>query len=225
MAIIDPTGTRTVATIVTPLDAGELQGRWEACCRGLGTPEARQDIFEQLVTAYARPDRHYHDLRHIAGCLAELNNTGQSPTNPQALELAIWFHDVVYDGRRQDNEERSADVAEAALRRLGVEEILRREVRELILLTRHDKVPPTIDGKLMVDIDLAGLGVAAEVFDANGLAIRQEYSHVSDAEFRRGRATLLGRFLERPRIYYTDAFHDRYEKQARANLGRALAAL
>ena len=206
-------------------DAADLAERWEATCRGLGTAETRQEILAELFVAYTQPDRHYHDIGHIANCLRELDSVSHLATNRTALELAIWFHDVVYDGRRQDNEERSAEVAESALRRLGANETLRREVGELILLTRHDRLPATIDGKLMVDIDLSSLGIPADAFDANGRAIRQEYSHLSDEEFRRGRALLLGRFLQRRQIYFTDAFHDRFEKQARANLSRALAAL
>ena len=95
----------------------------------------------------------------------------------------------------------------------------------LILLTRHDREPPDIDGKLMVDIDLASLARPAEVFDENTRLIRKEYPHVRDEEFARGRREMLARFLARPRIYYTDLFRDRYEQRARANLSRALAKL
>jgi predicted metal-dependent HD superfamily phosphohydrolase len=77
----------------------------------------------------------------------------------------------------------------------------------------------------MVDIDLASLGRPAEVFDENTRLIRKEYPHVADADFARGRREMLGRFLARPRIYYTDFFRDRYEAKARANLSRALAKL
>jgi predicted metal-dependent HD superfamily phosphohydrolase len=207
------------------VDSGELAEKWERCCGKLGTPETRQIVFQQLVAAYTAAGRHYHDIRHIADCLRELEGVRHLCVDAQAIELAIWFHDIVYDGRKQDNEEQSAEVAEKSLRQLGASDSLIQTVRELILFTRHDRTPPSIDGKLMVDIDLASLGVSAEVFDANGLAIRREYPHVSDDDFRRGRSALLGRFLERARIYYTDAFHDRYEKPARANLCRALASL
>src|SRR5439155_4146552 len=123
--------------------------------------------------------------------------------SPRAIELAIWFHDVIYDGRRQDNEERSAELADVQLKRLEIGDAFRAEVRRLILLTRHDREPADIDGKLMVDIDLASLARPAEVFNENTRLIRREYPHVAEADFARGRREMLGRFLARPRLYYT----------------------
>ena len=202
----------------------KLAQRWEAAW-GDASPEVRRDVFDALIAAYTAPDRHYHDIRHIAACLREFDSVRPLATNAQAVEAAIWFHDVVYDGHRQDNEERSADVAMDALARLGADDALRNAVRDLVLFTRHDHTPPTNDGKLMVDIDLASLGLPAEMFDANGDAIRLEYAHVPEADFRKGRASLLGRFLSRPRIYLTDEFYSRYEEQARKNLRRSLNAI
>jgi predicted metal-dependent HD superfamily phosphohydrolase len=203
----------------------ELRRRWDALCGGLGTPELCGQVFDSLYASYAPPERHYHGIYHIADCLRQFDSVRDLASNPLAVELAIWFHDVVYDGRRNDNEERSADAADAALRRMRASDTLRRDVRELILLTRHNQSPATIDGQLIADIDLASLAVSPQQFDANGEAIRREYPHVADAEFDLARAKLLGRFLERPRIYYTKVFHDRYEQQARANLSRTIGAL
>jgi len=202
-----------------------LRRRWDALCVGLATPELCGQVFDALYASYAGPDRHYHGVGHIADCLHEFDSVRETATNALAVELAIWFHDVVYDGRRNDNEARSADAADAALRRMKASETLRRDVHELILLTRHNQTPATPDGQLIVDIDLASLAVSPQQFDANGQAIRREYPHVSDADFDLSRAKLLGRFLERPRIYYTKNFHDRYERQARENLQRTVDAV
>lgn len=203
-------------------DQGELRRRWESSFRD-AAPSTSHEVFEQLVAAYSGRDRHYHGLGHIAECLAELDSVEQLAVNPRTIEAAIWFHDVVYDGRRQDNEERSADYGDAHLKQLGCGPDFRDEVRRLILLTRHDRAPSDTDGKLMVDIDLASLSRTPEIFDRNSNLIRQEYAHVSYADFARGRTQMLGRFLQRPRIYYTDVFHDRYEPQARINLQRVIA--
>ena len=64
---------------------------------------------------------------------------------------------------------------------------LRERVRQLILLTRHDRPPDSEDGKLIVDIDLASLAVPPGEFDHNTQLIRQEYPHVSEDKFRQGR--------------------------------------
>jgi predicted metal-dependent HD superfamily phosphohydrolase len=204
--------------------ANTLAERWNSQWRTV-PPQTRREVFDALITAYTQPDRHYHDLRHIADCLREFDSVKHLANDPQAVENAIFFHDVVYDGSRADNEERSADFAESCLKKLGASDALRGEVDRLILFTRHDRDPDTDDGRLMVDIDLASLGRSADVFDANGRAIRQEYANVPEEDFRRGRASLLGMFLNRPRIYMTDEFFNRYEKQARSNLQRSLDAI
>lgn len=182
----------------------------------------RDQVFDELVAAYTAPDRHYHDICHIADCLDEFDGVRHLAHNPHAIEIAIWFHDVVYDGRRSDNEERSAEAAAAALRRLRASEPFMAEVKQLILFTRHDTEPPTADGKLMVDIDLAPLALAPERFDENTRRIRSEYPHVPEEMFLRGRNEILRGLLRRPRIYYTDTFFDRYEMRARQNLKRAV---
>src|SRR4051794_16262917 len=111
----------------------ELWRRFDDACRGLGTPDSRRREFDQLIAAYTAQDRYYHGIDHIADCLREFDSVGHLASDPQSIQLAIWFHDVVYDGRRMDNEELSADVADAALARLGATDELRDCVRKLIL--------------------------------------------------------------------------------------------
>src|SRR4051812_38571978 len=179
----------------------DLRRRWHDALGGGGTPMLRDDIFDELVSAYTAPDRHYHDIRHIADCLNEFEAVRHLAQHPQAVKTAIWFHDVVYDGRRTDNEEQSADVAAAGLRRLGASDAFINEVQQLILFTRHDLEPTTADGKLMVDIDLASLALAPARFDENSRRIRSEYLHVPEDTFIRHRNDMLGGLLKRPRIY------------------------
>ena len=77
---------------------------------------------------------------------------------------------------------------------------------------------------MMLDVDLAILGAAPGRFDEYERQIRAEYAHVPEAEFRAGRRKVLQGFVERERIYVTDAFHDALEARARANLQRSLAS-
>jgi predicted metal-dependent HD superfamily phosphohydrolase len=207
------------------MDSGELWKRWSDLSPALGTRAVRRAVFDQLINAYTDPSRHYHSLDHITECLHEFDAVRSQATDPAAVETAIWFHDVVYDGRRQDNEEESAKFADLALQKLGAAPDFRREVRHLILLTRHDREPDSEDGRLMVDIDLASLALPPGQFDRNTELIRQEYPHVPEETFRKGRCDLLKRFLDRPRIYFTSTYFNRSEQSARQNLERALARL
>jgi predicted metal-dependent HD superfamily phosphohydrolase len=183
------------------------------------------DIEAELRRRYAAPDRHYHGQPHIDACLRLFDEVRSQFADPDAAELAFWFHDAIYDAKASDNEEQSADLAAAMLSACGVSPKHIDVIRELILATKHNATPTDADARLLVDIDLSILGTDAATFDAYERAIRQEYAHVPDDAFRAGRAAVLRKFLARDRIYATETFASRYETHARENIARSLAAL
>jgi predicted metal-dependent HD superfamily phosphohydrolase len=177
---------------------------------------------EQLVAAYAAPGRHYHNLAHIEDSLAALTRVENlSPREREILSAAIWWHDVVYDATRADNEELSAQLAEAHVRKDIADEVGR-----LIRLTKtHDVARDDRLGAILISIDLSILGAEPARYDAYAAAIRQEFIHVPEADYRAGRARVLGQFAARPVIFPDAAFAARYDRQARENLARELASL
>lgn len=184
-------------------------------------------MFARLVTAYSESHRHHHTLDHVLACLIEFDRLPPGASYlPTALEYAIWFHDVVYDPRRRDNEMRSAEIASDELSALQFPQAFRRNMRELILATEHRPRHRMLhDQPLIIDIDLAIFGQPDDAFDAYERAIRQEYAHVEESEYRVARAAVLKRFLHRPRVYLTEWFASRYEHKARENLRRSIRAL
>jgi predicted metal-dependent HD superfamily phosphohydrolase len=134
-----------------------------------------------------------------------------------AVELALWFHDAIYDTHRSDNEERSADWAKASVGNA--------RVHALVMATRHEAVPHDIDAQVLVDVDLWILGAPEERFDEYESQVRQEYGWVPGPIYRRKRKAILESFLARAAIYNTARFIERYEPQARVNLARSLARL
>jgi len=179
-------------------------------------------LLERLVAHYGERHRAYHDLRHVTGCLHEASAVRALLTAPALVELALWYHDVIYDPLRSDNEERSADFAVQELRLAPAPS---ETIRALILATRHDSVPPTPDAALVTDIDLSILGAPPAAFDAYDAAIRKEYGWVPAPLYRRKRRDVLQSFLDRQRIFSTDYFAERLEQSARANLARCIAGL
>jgi predicted metal-dependent HD superfamily phosphohydrolase len=177
---------------------------------------------EQLIAAYTAPGRHYHNLAHIEDCLDALARVENlSAAEREILSEAIWWHDVVYDATRSDNEELSAQLAEQHVR-----EDLRQEVGRLIRLTKtHDVQPGDRLGAILISIDLGILGAEPARYDAYAAAIRQEFIHVPERDYRAGRAKVLGQFAARPVIFPDTAFAARYDRQARENLARELASL
>ena len=191
------------------LDA-PLAQRWRALWQRGGAGGDIDGVFARLSSLYAAPGRYYHTLAHVEQCLEELDGARHLARDPGAVEAAIWFHDCIYDPRRSDNEARSADFAAGAMASLGVAAERIAAVRQMILATRHAEAPAGPDAQLLVDVDLAILGQPEAQFDAYERAIRREYGHVPDADFRRGRAAVLKQFLGRRWIYGTDAFRRRY---------------
>lgn len=198
--------------------------RWKQPWEELGLV-ARMELHADLRKRYSEPHRAYHTLHHIAECLALLEQTQALAQSSQAVELAIWFHDAIYDPRKSDNEERSAQWARRELRRAGASLDLQEHVSAMIMVTRHDAEPETTDEMLMSDIDLAILGAGPARFDEYEKQVRTEYRHVPTQLFRVGRRKILSGFLERERIYYTEWFRSRREAQARVNLQRSLTRL
>jgi len=180
-----------------------------------------------LEAAYAEPHRRYHTRAHIEACLAALAAVeGLTGRERRILELAIWWHDAVYDPTRSDNEEASAALARADLPTLGADADAIDEVARLVLLTKgHSVSAGDRLGAIMISIDLSILGEATEVYDAYARAIRAEYGHVPDAAFRAGRRRVLEHFLAAPAIYPDPDFRLRLEATARRNLQREVDSL
>ena len=188
-----------------------------------GRMEARgnaQEIYNDLVTRYAEPHRAYHTIEHIKHCLYEFEQVRRLAEWPDDIELAIWYHDAIYDTKSKDNEEKSASLAREMLRNASKNDVVGRFVTRLILATKHSVIPDNYDAELLADIDLSILGQPEGRYDEYERQIRKEYQDVSDEDFLRGRVKILRSFLERRSIYWTGFFRDKYEERARKNIIR-----
>lgn len=199
--------------------------RWQRSWRELGRPAADETLFRRLVDCWSEPHRHYHTPQHLSECLDLFERVRRNARRPAEIELALWFHDAFYDPTRNDNEERSARWARDSMLEAGLPAETADRLHALVMATRHEAAPEDADAQLLVDVDLAILGSDAKRFDESDEQIRREYAHVPEDEYRAGRRRVLGEFLARPRLYSTDYFYSRYERQARENLARTLARL
>jgi predicted metal-dependent HD superfamily phosphohydrolase len=202
----------------------ESPERWREACSELGLvpPEG---LLVELTAAWQEPWRAYHMIDHLEAGLALLAEYRNLAAKPAVLDLAFYFHDVVYDPKRSDNEEKSAELAKKALLESGATPELAQRIYDLVMVTKHDAEPRDADAALLVDVDLAILGAGREEYDRYEQAVREEYAWVPRFLFRRKRREILKAFLARPRIYRTAALHERFEAAARDNLTRAIAAL
>jgi predicted metal-dependent HD superfamily phosphohydrolase len=206
-----------------------LELSWQRACQGLNLNGPHEVLRDQLIACYQEPQRHYHTLQHLAECVNLLSTlpsqASQPPEQLAEIEMALWFHDVIYDVQGSDNEQKSADWAALALSKAGVAQDATRRIHGLIMVTKHDAQPQLVSEQLLVDIDLSILGAAPDRFAQYDKQVRQEYAWVPEALFRTKRAAILQQFLDRPAIYSTPHFRDAREAQARRNLQDAIANL
>ena len=199
--------------------------RWHSTWTELGVDPPADGVHAALIARYDEPHRRYHTVQHLDECFARLDEARSSAQHVHEVELALWFHDAVYDTHRADNEAKSAALARAEGERAGLSETVLAWVDALILATRHDALPAAPDAILLVDVDLAILGAPAARFDEYERQVRAEYAWVAGLIFRRKRREILEAFLSRPQLYGTEAFRARFEAAAKANLERSIRAL
>ena len=208
-------------------DLDFLRAQWVSLASQL-TPNLAliESLFDSIVDHYSASDRAYHNLSHIQSLLALSESFLDKLQNRDALYFAIWFHDVIYDTKSSDNEEKSAEFAAEALASLGIPEQTIATTREMILATKHHRASDlSWDMKAFLDLDTSILGAPEDIYKEYSAAIRREYSWVPDFLYRNGRMKILNDFLGRERIYNTEEFSAKYEAQARHNIAEEIRTL
>jgi predicted metal-dependent HD superfamily phosphohydrolase len=178
-------------------------------------------LLRNIVTAYTSPNRHYHNLQHLDNLTRELKPLQSFIKDWNVLILAIGYHDFVYDAQRQDNEEKSAAYAVAALHNILATDKLERCTKMVLATkTHHDTLD--VDTNYFTDADLSILGKPESEYVIYLQQIREEYRLFPDLIYKPARRKVLKHFLQMGRIYKSGYFYDRYELQARKNLAREL---
>lgn len=195
-----------------------LRRRWPAVLARTGA------VRDDLLQRWSEPHRHYHDVTHLLAVLDALVRLAPAGA-PLVVEVAAWFHDAVYDGTPGADEEASAILAETSL--AGV--LPAGDVAEIARLVRatvdHAPAVDDVHGALLCDSDLAVLGGEPARYDRYVAAVRQDYAHVGDADWRSGRAAVLRSLIALDPLYRTERGRELWHERAQSNLRRELAAL
>jgi len=193
---------------------------WRRCA---GSPDSApaDSVQDDLRRRLGGADRRFHNLHHIGDCLRRFDEVVSLLSDPDAVEIALWFHDAVYAPSDPDNERRSAELFLALSR--GGDPVFRRRVCALILATRHQTESRSNDRRFIEDIDLAGFGSPWEEFMREGDLLREEFAAQPDDKYYTGQVGFLARLKRRRWFFATEYFRDRYEIRAQDNLDRLLA--
>ena len=205
-----------------------LLARWRTHVQMLGNfnAEVVGQTFDHLCASYSEPQRRYHTLAHLTALFDCLELHGEEISDPPRLAFAAWYHDIVYDPRRTDNEAKSAERAMKELDDLGADGNLRSHVIQLILSTKdHTKGGRDYDDDIFLDADFAILGSAADTYRQYVADVRAEYAHVDEQGWKAGRSAFLKKTVASPRIFRTGIFEGEYAALARQNIAWELATL
>ncbi|PXF29633.1 hypothetical protein WH50_19665 [Pokkaliibacter plantistimulans] len=179
-----------------------------------------EQAFTTLEELYAAPGRHYHNGCHVQHCLLWLDRYRSHAINADAIELAIWFHDAIYEFQACDNEQRSAELFLQCS--LGADQTLRRYIYDLILATTHRQPPTNPDQALIMDVDLSSFALPWHPFIKDSVRCRKEKAFLTDPEFFARQICFWESLLARPAFFYTPVFFHEHEQQARENVKRML---
>ena len=200
----------------------QFQDYWALTAKQLSLDDdTTQKFHAMLYDAYSEVQRHYHSIQHIVECLEHFHQIKTHLDDTLSVELAIWFHDVIYNPQAHDNEQQSADYMQRMLENvLGAEQIAK--IYAGTLATKAH--PPTADTDLayLLDIDLAILASDPMRFAEYECQIQQEYAWVEPVLYVQKRQQVLRHFLETQPLYQTPFFQKCYERLAKQNLAQTL---
>ena len=187
--------------------------------------QSNEDTYQALLKRYSEKHRHYHTSKHIKACLKHFDSVHDLTDHPEEVELALWFHDAIYDPYSQDNELASAKWATTFLKDRKVNQDAISRIYNMIMATCHDAPAQSNDQSLLIDIDLSILGSKPEIYNGFETAIRKEYKWVPLFLYKKKRKEILDGFLAREKIYLNTYFYEKLEKQARENLADTVSRL
>ncbi|MDN3724440.1 hypothetical protein QRD02_08595 [Aequorivita sp. SDUM287046] len=177
-----------------------------------------QGLWTELNQCYSEDSRHYHTMSHLENMYLQLEKVKSNITDWDAVLFALFYHDIVYNPSQSDNEEKSAVLARERLLELSLPQEQLEKCIEMILATKGHLPSSDSDTNYFTDADLSILGQPWGLYSVYMKQLRKEYAIYSDTVFNAGRKKVLAHFLGMDRIYKTDQFHDRFEKQAKENV-------
>lgn len=174
--------------------------------------------WREVEQYYSKKKRHYHTLSHLDNLLSQLLEVREKIENWDTILFTLFYHDIIYQATKSDNEEQSAKLAEERMNALKVPiQMIQNCVAQILATKAHLKNTDS-DTNYFTDADLSVIGQSMGQYTDYYYAVRKEYSIYPNLIYNPGRKKVLKHFLEMDRIYKTDYFHAKYERQAKVNL-------
>jgi predicted metal-dependent HD superfamily phosphohydrolase len=185
-----------------------------------------EQLWSEIESAYRQPDRYFHNLFHLDQLFSVLKPLESQVEDWDTLSFAVFYHDVVYDVveyvTNNNNEDKSAELAEKALRTINYPAEKIERCKHHILATKKHFLSTDGDTNFLTDADLSILGQPWSVYETYRKNIRREYGIFPDSIYHAGRIKVLQHFQQMKDLYKTAAFRQQYETAAKENIRREL---
>lgn len=198
-----------------------------------------EEVWSILKFNYTQSHRYYHNFDHIRTLLKMFDKNKNHFNDPIAVELAIWFHDIVYNPVSKFNEDASAEIAHSLIMKLNKPE-LAETVRQLVMFTKWtsewfyastvEEITKHLDKAnndflLLRDMDWSGLASDSKIYEMNCKNLRAEVSFLNDFEYAKKRLAFLNIITVLPRpLYCTEVFY-KFESKATENISKEVEHL
>ena len=203
-----------------------LAETWIELTSKLNVHHTLQETFwSEIITAYQQRERFYHNLNHILDLVTLAKHYQAEIEDFDSLLFSLFYHDIIYQVKQNNNEIESAKLAAHRLSSLNYPEDKISKCYRQIISTQSHRLSQESDTNYLLDLDLSILGEERSKYREYSQNIRQEYGMYSEQVYNQGRRQFLERLLNRNFIYKTKLFRDRHEQRARENLSWELEKL
>ena len=182
-------------------------------------------LWQEIVDNYSNKQRYYHTLEHLESLLTQLTQIKDKINNWNTILFTLFYHDIIYNSLKKDNEEKSAELAIKRIKQLHISKQIIEDCRDQILATKTHKLSIDSDTNYFTDADLSVLGKSWEIYSQYYKNVRKEYAIYPNLIYNPGRKKALTHFLNMDKIFKTDYFYHKFEKTARENIQREIELL
>lgn len=187
--------------------------------------ELKERLWLEIEKKYTHKNRYYHTLQHLSNLINELESIKTEVIDWNTILFSVYYHDIIYNTLKKDNEEKSALLSEKRLTELSIPPNIIAKIKNQILATKTHLISSDNDTNLFIDADLSILGKNWDSYNEYCNQIRKEYFIYPDIVYKAGRKKVLQHFLKMEKIYKTNLFYEKYELQAKKNIEQELFLL
>ena len=187
--------------------------------------QLKNELWIEIEKNYSSKKRHYHTLQHLDNLLSQLTDVKSEIQNWETILFTLFYHDIIYNSTKSDNEEKSAELAENRMKQVSISKDKIELCRKQILATKSHIKSTDSDTNYFTDADLSVLGQNWDTYLLYYKNVRKEYSIYPALVYNFGRKKVLNHFLSMDRIFKTDFFYNKFEAQAKQNLKQEIESL